>query len=81
MMTAEGKGLLIKGIKAGDFRAELHLKEYGRKTAPLFPLEAKAGNIKAGSLDIPFMDFKVAGTPGSHRAQFAVALKEGRHPG
>ena len=75
MMRAEGKDLLIKGMAAGDFRAELHLKEYSRKTAPLLSLEAQAGNIKAGSLNIPLMNFKVTGTPGSHRAQFAVALE------
>ena len=75
MMKAEGKDFLIKGMAAGDFRAELHLKEYSRKTAPLLSVEAQAGNIKAGSLNIPLMNFKVAGTPGSHRAQFAVALE------
>ena len=74
MMRAEGKDLLIKGMAAGDFRAELHLKEYSRKAGPLISMEAKAGNMKAGSLKIPSMDLQVAGTPASHRAQFAVAL-------
>lgn len=73
-VQAEGKDFLLKGMTAGDFRAELHLKEYSRKTPPFISVEAKAGNIKAGSLQIPSMNFQVAGTPASHRAQFAVAL-------
>jgi translocation and assembly module TamB len=74
IMNAEGKDLLLKGIAAGDFRAEVHLKEYSRKIAPLFSLESRATNLKAGPLKIPSMNFKVAGTSPSHRAQFAMAL-------
>jgi translocation and assembly module TamB len=75
IMQAEGKDLLVKGIKAGDFRAELHLKDYSRKTSPLISGEGEARNIKAGSLKIPSVSFQVAGTPTSHRAQFGLALK------
>ena len=75
IMNAEGKDLLLRGIAAGDFRAEVHLKEYRRKTAPLISVEAKAGNITAGSWKIPSMNLQVAGTPDSHRAQFTMALE------
>ena len=75
IMQAEGKDLLVKGIRAGDFRAELNLKDYSRKTAPLISAEAKAGNIKVGSLKVPDLNFQLAGTPASHRAQFTMALE------
>jgi autotransporter translocation and assembly factor TamB len=74
MMKAEGKDLSIKGMTAGDLRAVLHLKEYSRKTAPLFSLESRAAKLKAGPLNIPSVDFKVDGTSASHWAQFTMAL-------
>jgi translocation and assembly module TamB len=75
VMQAEGKEFLVKGIRAGDFRAELNLKDYSRKTAPLISVEARAGNIQAGSLKFLDLNFQVAGTPASHRARFAMALE------
>jgi autotransporter translocation and assembly factor TamB len=74
MITAEGKELLIQGVKAGDLRADFHLEEYGPKMPPVVSLEARAGTIQAGPLDLSSVSLQAAGSPVSHRIQFGTVI-------
>jgi len=73
-MVAESKELWTQEATAGDLRAEIQLKEYGPKISPFFSLEARAGNIKAGAVDLSSLLFQADGSPSFHRAQFAASV-------
>ncbi|KPK91343.1 MAG: hypothetical protein AMJ94_07370, partial [Deltaproteobacteria bacterium SM23_61] len=73
MLTAEAKNLVAKGVKAQNFRAHLHLKEYGPGISPALSVEARAENIKAGPLNLSSFDLQAAGSSSSHRIQFDLA--------
>ena len=72
-IAAEGKELEAQGVKAQKIRANLDLKEYGPGIPPLLSLEARAGDIKKGPLDISLVSLLAAGNPASHRVQFELA--------
>jgi len=74
MISAEGKELEAQGIKAGDLRADFHIKEYGAGISPVLSLEARAGNIKTGTLDFSSIGLQAAGSPVSHRVQLDLSL-------
>jgi translocation and assembly module TamB len=73
MISAEGKALEAWGIKAGDLRANLHLKEYGPGITPALSLEALVKNLKAGGVDFSSVNLQAAGSSSSHRVQFDLA--------
>jgi translocation and assembly module TamB len=74
IMSVEGKELEARGIKAGDLGADLHLKEFGPGISPALSLEARAGNITTGPLDLSSIRLQAAGSPISHRIQFATVV-------
>ena len=74
MMSVEGKELEARGIKAGDLGADLHLKEYGPGISPALSVEARAGNITTGPLNLSSIRLQAAGSPISHRIQFATVV-------
>ena len=73
MITAKSTELEAQEVKAQNFRAALHLKEYGPGIPPVLSLEARAGNIKAGPLDLSSVNLQAAGSSSSHRIQFDLA--------
>jgi translocation and assembly module TamB len=74
ILSAEGKELGAQGVNAQDLRADLHLKEYGPGISPALFLEARAGGLKAGPLDLSALTLQAAGSPASHRIQFTTAV-------
>jgi autotransporter translocation and assembly factor TamB len=73
ILSAEGKELGAQGVKAQALRADLHLKEYGPGISPVLSLEARAGSIKAGPLNLSSFHLQAAGSSSSHRIQFDLA--------
>jgi autotransporter translocation and assembly factor TamB len=74
VMVADSKELWTPEARAAGLRAEVQLKEYGPKISPVLSLEARAGNIKAGAVDLSSIRFQAEGSPSFHRAQFAASV-------
>jgi len=74
ILSAEGKELGAQGGKAQDLRADLHLKEYGPGISPVLSLDARAGSLTAGPLELSSLTLQADGSPASHRVQFTAAV-------
>jgi translocation and assembly module TamB len=73
-VNAESKEFWVQEARVGDLRADLHVKEYGSDISPVFSLEARAGSVKAGPMDVSAVRIQADGSPTSHRTQFAAVV-------
>jgi autotransporter translocation and assembly factor TamB len=73
-MVAGGKEVWTQEATVKDLHAELQLKDDDPKNSPVLSLVARAGNIKAGGVDLSSVRFQAEGSPAAHRAQFAAAV-------